>query len=281
MKTFVIKTLQRLQHIFPSKPQYVPHSWTVPNYDTNRQYAKLPVTSPLLNKSGIKRVQSIVGSFLYYRRTIDNTILVALNELAASQSVPTEQTNYKIIMLLGYLSTYLNTKFQNTKSDMILHLDSDAVYVVAPKARSKVARYFYCGRKNNNTIPSRTHLNGPIHIECKTLKYVVASAAEAKTAGLFHNCQTAVHIRNMLTVLSHLQPTTPAKTDNSTASSFFNDTLKKKRSKVWDVRYHWLSDQSALNKFLFIGIREPTIMLIITQSITLLRITLIHGRNMS
>ena len=84
IKNFVIKTLQRLQHIFPSKPQYAPHSWTVPNFGINRQYAKPPDTSPLLYKSGIKRIQSIVGSFLYYGRDIDNTSLVALNELAAS-----------------------------------------------------------------------------------------------------------------------------------------------------------------------------------------------------
>ena len=90
MKYFVIKTLQRLQHIFPSKPQYAPHSWTVPNYGINRQYTKPPDTSPLLDKSGIKHVQSIVSSFLYYGRAIDDTILVALNELAASQSSPTE-----------------------------------------------------------------------------------------------------------------------------------------------------------------------------------------------
>ena len=32
VKHFVIKTLQRLQHIFPSKAQYAPHSWTVLNY---------------------------------------------------------------------------------------------------------------------------------------------------------------------------------------------------------------------------------------------------------
>ena len=96
MKHFVIKTLQRLQHIFPSKPQYAPHSWMVPNYGITRQYAKPPDTSPLLDKSGIKRVQSIVGSFLYYGRAIDNTIFVALNELAASQSAPTEQTKFGI-----------------------------------------------------------------------------------------------------------------------------------------------------------------------------------------
>ena len=111
-------------------------------------------------------------------------------------------------MLLDYLSTYPNTKIRYTKSDIILHLDSDAANLVAPKARSRVAGYFYCGRKYNKNIPPSTNLNSPIHIECKTLKHVVALAAEAETAGLFHNCQTTVYIRNMLTVLSHLQPAT-------------------------------------------------------------------------
>ena len=127
---------------------------------------------------------------------------------------------------------------------MILHLDSDAAYLVVPKARSRVAGYFYCGQQYNKTIPPSTTLN-----ECKTLKHAVASAAEGETAGLFHNCQTAVHIRKILTALYHLQPATPTKTDNSTASCFVNDTLKKKRSKAWDIRYHWLSDQSSLDNF--------------------------------
>ena len=71
---------------------------------------------------------------------------------------------------------------------MILHLDSYAAYLVAPKARSRVAGYFYCGQQYNKNTPPNTTLNGPIHIECKTLNHVVASAAEAETAGLFHNC---------------------------------------------------------------------------------------------
>ena len=63
------------------------------------------------------------------------------------------------------------------------------------------------------------------------MKHVVASAAEAETAGFFHNFQTAVMIRNMLLVLGHVQPTTPSKTDNSTAAAFVNDTLKKNEVK--------------------------------------------------
>ena len=90
-------------------------------------------------------------------------------------------------MSLYYLSTYPNAKFRYTKLNMILHLDLDAAYLVAPKARSWVAYYFNCGQEYNKNTPPCTHFNDPIHIECKTLKYVVASATEAETAGLFHN----------------------------------------------------------------------------------------------
>ena len=139
-------------------------------------------------------------------------------------------------MLLDYLSTYPYAKIRYTKSDIILPLDSDAAYLVAPKARSRVAGCFYSGQQYNTNISPSTTPNGPIHIGCKTLNHVVASAAEAETTGLFHNYQTAVHMRNMLTALNHLQPATHTKTDKSIASGFVNDTLKE------NVVKHGMSD---------------------------------------
>ena len=47
----------------------------------------------------------------------------------------------------------------------------------------------------------------------------------------------------MLEALGHKQVAIPVKTDNATAVSFVTDMLKKKRSKAWDVCYHWLSEQ--------------------------------------
>ena len=90
MKMFVIKTLQCLQHNFLTRPQYAPHQWTFPMYGQNRQYAKPLDLSPKLDKKGIKRVQIIVNSFLYYARDIDITTLVEFNEIAASQAAPTQ-----------------------------------------------------------------------------------------------------------------------------------------------------------------------------------------------
>ena len=53
----------------------------------------------------------------------------------------------------------------------------------------------------------------------------------------------------MLQALGHPQQATPIKTDNATAASFVKDMLKQKRSKVWDMRYHWLSEQQNLKTF--------------------------------
>ena len=72
---------------------------------------------------------------------------------------------------------------------MILYVDSDAVYLVAEKAKSHIAGYYYCSNKTPPNTEPNPPLNGPIHIECKLLRHVVTSATEAETAGLFHNCQ--------------------------------------------------------------------------------------------
>ena len=60
---------------------------------------------------------------------------------------------------------------------MILHVDSDAAYLVQPNARRRYAGYYYLGFSNstNNT------LNGAVLVICRTIRNVVASAAEAET----------------------------------------------------------------------------------------------------
>ena len=125
---------------------------------------------------------------------------------------------------------------------MELHIDSDAAYLVAPQAKSRIAGFYYCSNKSNDT--NNIPLNGPVLVECKLLRHVVTSAAEAETAALFYNCQTSIQLKQMLDALDHPQRTTKVKTDNSTAQSFVSSTFKPKRSKSWDVRYHWLSERN-------------------------------------
>ena len=248
MPKYVEKTLRKLNYKCQKTTQHAPHKWTVPIYGKNRQYAKPPDQRQPLGKEGIKRTQRVVGSFLYYGRAVDNTILTAINELSAVQAKPTTQTLQKIQMLLDYLHTYPAAKVRFYASDMQLRIDSDTAYLVAPEAKSRIAGFFYCTNKTTNTLPTPV-INGPVHVECRVLRHVVTSAAEAETAGIFYNCQTAVHLRHMLRALGHPQPTTLVKTDNGTAAQFVSDTIKNKRSKSWDVRYHWLSEKQQNGDF--------------------------------
>ena len=106
--------------------------------------------------------------------------------------------------------------------------------------KSRIAGYYYL-----SDLPSKKHnkIDGAVMVECRYLKHVVASAAEAQTGGLFHNCQNAIYIRKLLEILKHDQIPTPIKTDNSTAAAFVNEMIRQKRSKSWDMRYHWIRDQ--------------------------------------
>ena len=130
---------------------------------------------------------------------------------------------------------------------MQLSIESDAAYLVEPEARSRIAGFYHL----NTGQPDDTFTNGAVHIECKTLRHVVASSAEAETAGVFHNCQVAIPIRQMLEAMGHKQSTTTIKTDNATTYNFIRNNINQKRSKSWDMRLFWLRDKERLKQFQF------------------------------
>ena len=46
-------------------------------------------------------------------------------------------------MLLDYLATHSTSTLRFHCSDMQLHIDTDAAYLVAPNSKSRVAGYYY------------------------------------------------------------------------------------------------------------------------------------------
>ena len=196
----------------------------------------------MLDKDGKLYVQSVVGSLLYYGRAIEHPILVALNEISLDQQHPTQKIQQKVDQLLDFVSTYPNAILRYHASDMILHVDSDAAYLVRPNARSRIGGYYYLSSTppNNVTQPPKPMKNAPILIECSTIKHVVASAAEAECGALFKNGQSAITVRVIFEALGHHQPPTPLKRDNATAVGFATANMRQKRSKSWDMRYNWL-----------------------------------------
>ena len=93
MPQHITKLLDRLKHTKPIKPEYSPHEHYSIKFPKKgeRQFTSKPDDSPLLNEKETKKIQSIVGALLYYGRSIDNTILPALNDISMFQSKPTEQ----------------------------------------------------------------------------------------------------------------------------------------------------------------------------------------------
>ena len=195
-------------------------------------------------------MQQISGSLLYCAGAIESPILPALNKISHCQASPTINTYNKCKMLLDYCATHPNGKICFHASQMILHVDTDAAYLVLPKTRSRIAGYYYLAQyPTTDAIPKPT-LNGTIHVECKTLKHVVASATEAETGGLSHNRKIILQIRQTLAALGHPQPPTPLKTDNSTSYRFVHNKMKQKMSKSWDMRFNWLRDKAKVKKLL-------------------------------
>jgi hypothetical protein len=156
-------------------------------------------------------------------------------------------------MLMDYAGTYPLAIIRYHASNMVLHIDSDAAYLVLPNARSRYAGHYYL----SNHPPSKPAKpepkpNGPIILTvCKTIRGVMASAAEAETGGVYGNAQEAIACRISLKALGHPQPATPLKTNNSTSGSFVHANIKQQRLKTWDMRWNWLRDRATHEQLRF------------------------------
>ncbi len=108
MPNYIKKKLQEYQHLLPKKPQYCPYLPTPKKYGSEAQSPLPPDDTPPLDAKGIKRVQKIVGSILYYARAVDMTVLMALSSIAVEQTKATERTMGRCLQLLDYLATNSN-----------------------------------------------------------------------------------------------------------------------------------------------------------------------------
>ncbi len=194
MPRYIKKKLQEYKHLLPGRIQNCPYSPEPTQFGLDAQAPLVPDKTALLNMRGIKRIQQIIGSILYYARTVDMTILMALSSIAVEQIKATEKTMGRCIQLLDYLASNLEVKVRYHASDMVMNIHSDASYLSKMKARSRACKHFFMGWMAKNGEPIK--LNGAFHVNTPILRFVVASAAEAKLGALFHNCQDGIIFGN-------------------------------------------------------------------------------------
>jgi hypothetical protein len=199
--------------------------------------------SSRLDARGIKKVQKIVGSILYYVRTVAMTILMAHSSIAVEQTQATEKTVSRCTQLLDYLSGNVNATVRFHASDMILNIHSDASYLSEAKARSRACGHFFMGWMPMDGAPIQ--LNGAFHVSTTIMRFVVASAAKAELGALYHNCQTGIIFCLTLADMGHPQPKTPVHCDNATAVGIANNTIKRQCSQSMEMRFFWVGDKVA------------------------------------
>ena len=84
----------------------------------------------------------------------------------------------KFKQLMNYLDTYPNDYIHFHSIYMVLMLDTNAAYLVMPKAQSRISGYYYLGNKPN----SKPHpeLNRAILIEFKHLRMLFRQLLKQK-----------------------------------------------------------------------------------------------------
>jgi hypothetical protein len=183
-------------------------------------------------------IQQVVGVFLFYARMIDITMLPAVRAISEQQSSPAEKTLADTHQLLRYAYFHSNHRLRYETCDMVLHIQSDASHLSLLKAGSVAGGYHHLGNKD-----TPFSLNAPIATVCRRISTVCGAASESEFASLYINGQEGSFERIILAALHYPQEPTVICTDNDTAVGIANDSVKIRRSKAIDMRYHWIRDR--------------------------------------
>jgi hypothetical protein len=153
MPGYVSNVLSKFQHDAPKHPQHKPSRYVTPVYGAKTQYATTDETPPLTATQCLT-IQKVTGSVLYYARAVDPTVLMPLNDIATEQTKGTEKAQAATNQLLDYLATHPDASIRYHASAMILHIHSDASYILVSNARSRLGGLFFLGNKTQNKISS-------------------------------------------------------------------------------------------------------------------------------
>ena len=243
MKGYVKKAPLQFQHKNPLRTM-PPHPST--SHQITVKNIKWLILTDLFKpttKAQTHFLQQVTGKFLYYAHTVDCTMIHALNDLATQTHSGTQKKKKVVKHFLSYCASNLDSTTLYCVSDLILNIDSDAAYLVAPKDRSQVGEFYYMGNSNKQLI------NGPVAVNAKIIKNIMSSASEAKSGGLYMNAKVAVPMRMTLAELRHPQLPTPIRTDNSTINGIVNSTIRQNWSKAINMRFYWLWDHVEQQQF--------------------------------
>ena len=142
MKDYITTLCIKYNHRTPAKAQHSPHTHCEIVYGAKEQLLPDTDNIPPLDKAGIKRIQGIVGSLLYYAQAVNNKLLTTLSTISSQQAkASTEKTAEPVMQLLDYIATYPSDGITYRASNMVLVAHSDASFLMETGSHSRVGIY--------------------------------------------------------------------------------------------------------------------------------------------
>ncbi len=136
MPDYICNICTRYKHLMPTKLKLSPHKHHDIIFGQTTQLTHVDPYSPPLSTDGVKRIQGIIGTLLYYACAVDNKLLATLSTLSSQQATATEATNVAMNQLLNYLTTYPDNGTTYCARDMILCAHVNAGFHSKSKGRS-------------------------------------------------------------------------------------------------------------------------------------------------
>jgi hypothetical protein len=199
MLGYVEQALAQFGHDIPKQLQHQPHKHTVPTYGAIVQYVKAEDVTQLLSKEEKKFIHQVLGTFLYYSRVVDSTMLTALSSIASNQAEPTKDTMSNIKPFLDYVASNQDAIITYRASDMVLVVHSNASYLSKPKACSCAGGNFFMSSDIADLADNSKFLN-----IAQIIKAVMFLVAEAELGALYINACKAVPMCLLLAELGHI-----------------------------------------------------------------------------
>ncbi len=133
MPGYVTNAIRQFTSI-DSPAAHSPAVFIPPDYKRiHHQPATADNDSPLLSPDRAKRIQEIVGVFLYYARAVDPSMLAVINKIESLQAKPTEQVEAMATRPLQYAATWSDASITYNASNMQLRPFSDASHLSETK----------------------------------------------------------------------------------------------------------------------------------------------------
>jgi hypothetical protein len=161
------------------------------------------------------------------------TMLTTTSTINSEQAAPTQAVRAQAVRLLQYAAAYPNNAIVYKKSKMHVILQVDMSYLSRSKGRSLAGGVVYFGDADNPTAE-----NGMIHAISSIINVAVSYAGEAEYGAAFFYAQQDVWLRNVAVAFGHVQPPVPILCDNEFAIGLATDTIKIKKYKSIDMRFH-------------------------------------------